>query len=176
LHNIVALPFPNLAVLAVAGLACGYAVIQFGQAWFARRWPAVEGEIFDSRVVVTGVNRYGDDIVNSLVSYRYHVEGQPYTNNRVRFGQLTPNSWLPARNRPLTASTLRHKFPHRKPVRVHYDPRRPENSVLYLTPDYRVWILLAVGIYLAVAGVHGGMWPLTGLYSRSPWRQPRRLP
>ena len=173
MHHIIALPFANLTVLAVAGLACGYAVVQFCQAWFARRWPAVEGEIFDARVVVTGVDsRTGNDIVDSLVSYRYQVDGQSYSNNRVRFGQLTPNSWLPARSHPLTASALRRQYPRGKPVRVHYNPRRPANSVLYLTPDFRVWLLLALGIYLAYAGVHGGMWPVTGFFSmrRSPWR------
>ena len=164
MHNIIALPLPNLAVLALAGLACGYAVIQFGQAWLARRWPAVEGEISDARIVVTGVNRSGSDIVTPLVSYRYHVDGQVYSNNRVRFGQLTPTSWLPARSHPLVASSLRQRYPRGKPVRVYYNPRRPANSVLYLTPDYRVWVLLGLGIYLAYAGVHGGMWPLTGLF------------
>ena len=164
MHNIIALPFPNLAVLAVAGLACGYAIIQFGQAWFARRWPAVEGEISDARLVVTGVRRrYGNEIVNSLVSYHYHVDGQLYSNNRVRFGQLTPNSWLPARSHPLVASALRRQYPRGKPVRVHYNPRRPANSVLYLTPDFRVWVILATGLYLAFAAVHGGLWPLVPL-------------
>ena len=164
------LALPNLAALAAAGLACGYAVIQIGRALLARRWPAVEGEIVDARLVNTGTDRVGEPYVGSLVSYRYHVAGQPYSNNRVRFGQLTPNTWIPARSHQLAASTLAHQYRRGKPVRVFYNPRRPANSVLYLTPDFRVWVILALGIYLAFAGIHGGTW-LTGLYMRrGPFR------
>jgi hypothetical protein len=53
LHHI-ALSLPNLAGLAGAGLACGYAVIQIGRALLARRWPTVEGEIVDARMVRVG--------------------------------------------------------------------------------------------------------------------------
>jgi Protein of unknown function (DUF3592) len=160
LHHI-ALTLPNLAGLAGAGLACGYAAIQIGRALLARRWPTVEGEIADARVV-----RFGDgqrsNSVDSLVTYRYHVAGQSYSSNRVRFGELTPNSMVPARDSyPNTAAALAARYPRGKPVRVYYNPRRPGESVLYPTPTLRVWVILAAGLYLAYAGIHGGMWPLT---------------
>jgi len=154
------LTLSNLAALAAAGLACGYAVVQFGWALLARRWPAVEGEIIDVRVVHTGTGRSGREYFRSLVSYRYHVAGQPYTNNRLRFGQLTPNSWIPARNGPVPATDLAYRHRHGKPVRVYYNPRRPNDSVLYLMPDFRVWVILAAGVYFAFAAMHGGLGPL----------------
>lgn len=155
------MPLLELATLAGAGLACGYAVIQMGRGLLARRWPTVEGEIVDSRVVRTG--RRSGDGVDWLVTYRYHVAGQPYSSNRVRFGQHTPNSMLPAHDKGITAGALAHRYPRGKPVRVYYNPRRPDDSVLYPTPHFGVWILLAAGLYLGFAAIHGGMWPMTPL-------------
>jgi hypothetical protein len=82
----------------------------------------------------------------------------------VRLGQLAPNSWVPARdNYPNTAAGLAARYPRGKPVRVYYNPRRPEDGVLYLTPNLRVWVILAAGLYLGFAAVHGGMWFLNAL-------------
>lgn len=101
----------------------------------ARRWPTVEGEIVDARIVQSwGRNDRG--YLESAVRYRYDVAGQLYSNNRVRFGQLTPNSWIPTRNFPLAAAALARRYPRGKQVRVYYNPRRPDHSILYLTPDF----------------------------------------
>ena len=152
-----ALSLPNLAVLAGAGLACGYAIIQIGRALLARRWPTVDGEIIDARVVRSGDGQ--NRSLDRVVTYRYHVAGQRYTNNRVRFGlELTPNSMVPALGtNPNVASPLTAGYPRGKPVRVYYNPRRPEDSVLYPTPNLRVWIILAAGLYFGHAGLHGAL-------------------
>ncbi len=158
----IALTLPNLAVLAVAALACGRALFQIGRALLARRWPTVEGEIVDARVVRFGDAGRGNSI-ESVVTYRYHVAGQPYSSNRVRFDlQPMPISMVPARNAyPNTAAALAVRYPSGKPVRVYYNPRRPDDSVLCLAPHFRVWALLAVGLFLGFAAIHGGVWPLT---------------
>jgi hypothetical protein len=157
LHHIAlpALSLPNAAVLAAAGVACGYAAIQIGRALLARRWPTVEGEIVDARVV-----RLNDESVKGLdgfVTYRYHVGGQPYTNTRVRFGpQLTPTSIVPARDTTsILGASLAASYPRGKPVRVYYNPRRPEDSVLYPAPDLRVWVLLVAALSFGYAAVNG---------------------
>jgi hypothetical protein len=160
-HTVLSLPKP--AVLAGAGLACGYAAIQIGRALLARRWPTVEGEIVDARMVRVGDGQRSTS-VDSVVTYRYQVAGQPYSGNRVRFGlQLIPNSMVPALGNRSAAAALAHRYPRGKPVRVYYNPRRPEESVLYPTPNSRVWVILAAGLYFGYAAVHGGMWPLTPL-------------
>lgn len=156
------LPLQNLAVLAAAGLACAYAAIQFGRALLARRWPSVDGEIIDARLVHSGGGQ-SRDYVDSTVRYQYHVAGQSYSSSRVRFGRLAPTSWIPARDHPASAAALAQRYPRGKEVRVRYNPRHPESSILYLTPDFRVWVILAAGIYLAYAAIHGGLWPLGAL-------------
>lgn len=159
----ISLSLPEVAVLTSAGLACGYAGFQIGRALLARRWPTVEGEIIDARVVRTA----DDDssrALERLVTYRYQVGGQPYRNNRVRFGpQPTPYSMVPAFHSNPTVAALAARYPRGKPVRVYYNPRRPEDSVLYLLPNLAVWVVLAAGLYLGYAAVHGGLWPLTAL-------------
>ena len=162
MHRFPLLSLPKPAVLAAAGLACGYAVIQFGRALLAQRWATVEGEIIDARIVHT-TGRQGREYFESAVSYRYYVDGHPYSSNRLRFGQLTPSSWIPVRNYPLAASSLARRYPRGKKISVYYNPRRPDDSVVYRTPDFRVWVILAVGLYLAFAAMHGGLWPLVPL-------------
>lgn len=152
----IGLTLTNLAVLAAAVLACGYAVIQFGRALLARRWPTVEGEIVDARVV-----RLNDEPNNKgldrIVTYRYRVAGQPYTNNRVRFGlQPAPNSMVPARGASSGgASALTADYPRGKAVRVHYNPRRPDDSVLHPAPNLRVWVILVAALCSGFAALHG---------------------
>jgi hypothetical protein len=139
------LSVPKPAVLGAAAWACGYAVIQFARALLARRWPTVEGEIVDARIVQSW-GRNDREYLESAVRYRYDVAGQLYSSNRVRFGQLTPNSWIPTRNFPLAAAALARRYPRGKQVRVYYNPRRPDRSILYLTPDFRVWVVLVAGL------------------------------
>jgi hypothetical protein len=147
----ISLPTPVL--LAAAVLACGYAVVQFGRALLAQRWPTVDGEIIDGRVVyrAQGQNR---ELLDWVVTYRYEVAGRRYTNNRVRFGQLAPHSIIPVRNTSSNRALQAAGLTRSKRVRVHYNPRRPEDSVLYRTPDFRVWILLAAGLYFGFSALH----------------------
>ena len=139
-------------------LACGYGVSQIGRALLARRWPTVEGEIVDARVVRTGGDQ-SKDALDQIVTYRYQVAGQPYRNNRVRFGlQPTPNSMVPARGTSSSiGASLAASYPRGKPVRVHYNPRRPEDSVLYPAPNFRVWIMLVGGLFIGYAALHGAL-------------------
>jgi hypothetical protein len=58
-----------------------------------------------------------------------------------------------------TAAALTVRYPRGKSVRVYYNPRHPENSVLYPTPNLRVWIILAAGLYFGYAVVYGTVAP-----------------
>lgn len=148
----------NLAVLAAAGLGCVYAVIQIGRSLLARAWPTVEGEIVDARVVRIN-NDQNSRGLDRFVTYRYHVGGQSYSGNRVRFGlEPTPTSIVPAVGGGSNlGASLAAEYPRGKPVRVHYNPRRPEESVLYLTPNLRVWVILVAAIGFGLAAFNGAL-------------------
>ena len=156
--RVASLSTSDLLVLVGAALACGYACIQVARALLASRWPTVEGEIAGTRLV----RRYDGDAQSAdydYVAYRYQVNGQPYRNDRVRFGpQVTPQSVVPALdpepNSPRDTAALAARYPRGKPVRVYYNPRRPEESVLYPMPNLTVWVILAAGVMGAAAALH----------------------
>jgi hypothetical protein len=149
------LSLPNLALLAAAGAACGYVAVQIGRSLLALRWPTAQGEIVDARAVRMSDGE-STKVLGEVVTYRYHVGGQLYSNNRLRFGvEPTPMSIVPVGDGSYAASSVTARYPHGTPVRVYYNPRRPEDSVLHPTPNFRVWIILVVGLYAGYAALNG---------------------
>ena len=144
--------------LFVCGIAAGYAIVQIGRAILASRWPSVEGEIATTRLV----HRFGVDGPEDYdyIGYRYSVNGRPYRGDRVRFGpQVAPRSIIPTvdpePDHPNRAATVTREYPQGARVRVYYNPRRPEESVLYLTPAVSVWGILAAAGVFAYATLFG---------------------
>jgi len=136
----------NLPLIAGGIAASSYSLYQLGRAVHATRWPSTDGEIAQTRIV----NRPGDDGgPYEYVAYRYRVHGQPFRNDRVRFGLpvVGPSSRIPGVDMSAHASgsVLVDRFPTGTSVRVYYNPLRPEDSVLNLVPDWTVWLLLAIG-------------------------------
>ncbi|HYR24700.1 MAG TPA: DUF3592 domain-containing protein [Aquabacterium sp.] len=103
----------------------------FWRAWQIRQhspqWPFVEGEITVSRVYTR--SQYGaaatdpnqDWLVE--VNYRYQVNGQSYTGNR-----LTAFGRNPVSQQDAEAEIA--PFPVGARVKVYYDPAKPSVSVL----------------------------------------------
>ena len=117
----------KLILIAVITL---FAVLGW-RAWQMRQaspqWPSVMGEMLSARAVAR--NETGDGsghdmhMWHSEVRYRYVVQGQSYTGNRLRaFGY----------NHSSEAESLKElaPFPVGKPVKVYYDPAKPSVSVL----------------------------------------------
>lgn len=136
-------------------LAAGYAIAQIGRAILASRWPSVEGEIASTRLVHRSGGEGAGDY--EYIAYRYSVNGRPYRGDRVRFGpQVAPGSIIPAFDpepkHPGAAAALAREYPQGRTVRVYFNPRRPEESVLYLMPNLMVWgILVAAGVFAYAA-------------------------
>jgi hypothetical protein len=149
-------PIAPLATFTVALAACGYAAFQLGRAALASRWPVVEGEIGGTRLV-RRVDSDGSSRDYDYVSYRYRVGDRPYRNDRVRFGpQVAPTSIVPeADPSPANAwasADLERRYPTGRRVRVRYNPRRPEDSVLHAAPSASVWIILVVALFFLYVG------------------------
>ena len=149
----------NLAVLLLAAAACAYALIHIVRALGARRWPVTEGTIAGTRLVHRSDPEDGTSDYEYL-AYRYEVAGQHYRNDRVRFGyQVTPNSVVPSLDpeprSPDAAAALAARYPKGMPVRVHYNPRDPSDSVLHPAPNLSVWLALVVGLLFGAAALQG---------------------
>ena len=157
---------PPLGPLAtfVGGLAaCGYSAFHLGRALLATRWPAVDGEIGGTRLV-RRLDADGPSVDHDYVAYRYRVGDRPYRNDRVRFGpQIAPTSIVPEADPPpdnaWAAADLERRYPTGQRVRVRYNPRRPQDSVLHVGPSASVWVILATGLLFLYLGARDLVWP-----------------
>ena len=132
------------ALFVACGLgASAYALMAIVRADRAKKWPVVDGEVADTRVFDV------DDTQFEQVSYRYAVGGQPYRNDRVRFGALLapPSTLRNARTANDSAgnAALARRYPRGSRVVVRYNPRQPADSTLYAEVAGEVWIYLLLG-------------------------------
>ena len=120
----------------------------------ALRWPTVDGEIVGAYLIQQGLDARG---LHERVTYRYTVGGKLFVNDRVRFGpQPQRSSVVPAAGHPHPA--VAEQYPVGRRVRVRYNPRRPDDSVLFAQPNLPVFVILAataVSLFVGVRGVFG---------------------
>lgn len=155
-------PLGSLATFVGALAACGYSAFQLFRALLASRWPEVEGEIGGTRLVHR-LDADGPSADYDYVAYRYRVGGRAYRNDRVRFGpQIAPTSIVPEADpppdNPWAAADLARRYPTGQRVRVRYNPRRPQDSVLHVGPSASVWIILATGLLFLYLGTRDLFW------------------
>ena len=156
------MPLAPLATFVGALAACAYAIVQVGRAVLASRWPVVDGEIGGTRLVHR-MDADGHSADYDYVTYRYRVGDRPYRNDRVRFGpQIAPTSIGPAAHPPpdnaWAAADLARRYPRGQAVRVRYNPRRPQDSVLHAAPSASVWVILAVALVFLYVGARDLFW------------------
>lgn len=148
-------PVPRWMLLA-ALLGCGYVLVQTVRIAIALRWPTVEGEIVGAYLIQQGVGARG---LHERVTYRYSVGGKLFVNDRVRFGpQPQRASIVPAMDHPPATTAIAEEYPVGRRVRVRYNPRRPDDSVLYAQPNLASFVIVAataVSLFVGVRGVFG---------------------
>lgn len=135
--------------VALMGLACLIMSLR-GQAnakaWAeaAGRWPITTATIRTSGIVVQGTFRNPRWI--PALDYTYSVNGREFTGNCLCYGYIGTNT-------PEAAQAMISRYPAGAVVPLHYDPARPEYSVLEprVTTNL-VWGIVA-GIPLIILGV-----------------------
>jgi len=117
----------------------------------SKNWPMVTGEVVSNslkREVIVFTNEYVErKDWWSYVKYRYSVLGHTYTNDRIVFGGK-----LPHRNRE-EAKIFAEKYQVGSTLKVFYDPRNPQSSVLERrvgghTYLYAIALLIVYPLYL----------------------------
>ncbi len=114
-------------------------------------WSSVAGEILSAEVIET-VGTDDDDDYEARVRYAYHAAGRSFTGDRLRVGARLKSS----NEAMIRAAVSPYRAGAR--IRVHYDPARPERSVLEPVPvstDLKAWLisgifLLGASAYVAV--------------------------
>jgi hypothetical protein len=147
-------PLIPAATFVAALLGCGYAAVQTILMGIASRWPTVEGDVVQAYLTQTGYDARG---LQERVVYRYHVGGKAFLNDRVRFGpRARQASIVPAAGHPPGTTAVHEEFPPGRRVLVRYNPRQPQESVLYAQPNFAavvVFIATAVCLFVGVRGV-----------------------
>lgn len=111
----------------------GWSVLQ--NARVSESWPTTDGEILSSDVRVDndedGTSYFGD------VTFRYFVDGIPYTSDNVSFGQYGGD-----RDH---AEGIVARYPAGSGVTVHYDPGNVETAVLEPGVTWSSYFMLGFG-------------------------------
>jgi hypothetical protein len=118
----------------------------------AAKWPTVPGVIISAEL--DSYVKY-DDIGNAttmytpLINYEYEVEGQVYSNNRVKVQAFV------ATNTQSVSRKKLEEYPVGSAVEVHYDPFSPEDAILEIDPS-KINIPMIIGIISGLIVLYTG--------------------
>ncbi len=115
------------------------------EALASRRWPHVIGHV-ESAFVDPGFSvgaSKANPPARAVVRYAYSVSDTQFHGQRLDFGRRQHN---------LDPDTLATRYPAHSQVRVYFDPRDPERSVLTPGPTVAQWLAVGLGCGLVIAG------------------------
>ncbi|MCB8965292.1 MAG: DUF3592 domain-containing protein [Chloroflexota bacterium] len=98
----------------------------------SKAWPSTKGRITNSKIVTHMGNAHGP-----RVGYQYIVNGSMYESNRIAFG------FVGGFIRTLSGGYIK-QYPKGKPVRVFYNPNKPEMATLEVgvTLETYIWLFI----------------------------------
>jgi len=125
----------------------------------AANWPTVMGVIISAEL--DSYVKYDDDgdattMYTPLITYEYEVEGQVYTNNRVRVQAFV------ATNMQSVSSKKLEEYPVGGAVQVHYDPFNPEDALLEIDPS-KINVPMIIGIICGIVVLYTAFRMITAL-------------
>ncbi len=138
------------AIILLAGLLVfGLGLREMYLASASASWPTCPGYVVYSEVKESVRRDIGDaPSYSANVTYKYEVDGKEYTSDTVFFGQY--NSGFTG-----IVKKIVERYPVRKRVTVHYDPRNPQTAVLETGWSWGAFLLATVGLIFAGAGALG---------------------
>jgi hypothetical protein len=107
----------------------GWRTVKKNQA--AATWPTGTGKIIGAELdsyIKTDDDGDQTTMYTPLITYEYEVEGQVYTNTRVRVQAPVATNFQSVQLKKL------EEYPVGSAVKVHYDPFNPEDALLKLDP------------------------------------------
>lgn len=138
-----------IGYIVIIVIAAIFGAISYWYGWrtlkknkIAAKWPTVPGVIISAELA--SYVKYDDDgdastMYSPLITYEYEVDGQVYTNNRVRV-----QAFLATNMQSVSAKKL-EDYPVDSSVEVHYDPFNPEDALLEIDTR-KINIPMIIGI------------------------------
>ena len=152
--------FPSLFSLVfviIGAVILHYAKTTAAKARQSLSWPATEGEIAHSAVLIqtdTSPTNANATTYKADISYRYKVKGANYSSTRISFADFSSTSGR--------AQSIVQRYPDKSPVRVHYNPTNFADAVLEPGSLGGIGVLYLVGGIFAASGLLFLFMSLTG--------------
>ena len=144
--------FTRVAFLLMFGGLGSFFAYQGAADWYSgvqsASWQTAAGTVLDTRLATssgTGRNRGSD--YSAHISYAYNVGGRSFVGDQLSFGRLTRGSGYGDAQRFLK------RYRRGTVVAVHYDPARPERSVLQPGWTWGSVFMAAMGTLFALLGL-----------------------
>ncbi len=122
----------------------GWSTYAIVRAFESRQWPSTTGEILNSVIVERWERDYQDREYSTkyeaVVQYKYTVMEKEYISKRLSFNSKIRTTFRSVAEK----EALRYK--PGMAVEVYYDPAMPNEAVLMPGADFRLYIMLALGI------------------------------
>ena len=140
----------NKTIVIVASLIFGYVCYgNYRYSQQAKHWPSVTGTVTASAVVREG-GRLGG--LRPDIHYRFTLNGQVYQGDRLTFGG--DHSYYLSDPAPFVA-----QYPVGKEVDIYYDPKDPNNSLLFPQLNSPLFNLgLALIAWVAAGALTVSLW------------------
>lgn len=143
-------------ILGVVFLAAGIGLSIWGhgmleEARASADWPTVSGTIVSSDVSVSkstsgsGSKRKTSTVYEPSITYKYEVDGKPFTSSRV-----TTNDYSSSSSK--RAYRIVKKYPEGSTAKVYYNPDEPYLSVLEPGTTFMSYLPFGAGLLFAVVG------------------------
>lgn len=114
----------------------------------SKQWPTTMGKILSSEISTLGSNC--DDMSKSykaVIRYQYQVQDNMYRSSRLHYG-----SWI-ATDFSSYAKKAAQRYKEGCECTVHYNPQKPQNSVLETKLGMSTYHLLVGGILFIFVGI-----------------------
>ena len=146
----------------ITGIGLAFLVASGRRVWLAvrsRSWQQVQGTVANSYVTTTSANmsagRSTGHTTYLVVVYRYAAGGKTHESKRWAFDFRPPKY---GSRSPVSGKRMWHEpellaaYPEGSPITVYYDPKEPASSVITRSLGLVTYLMLALGLSLALLG------------------------
>lgn len=144
--------FTRFAFLVMFGGLGSFFAYQGAADWYAgvqsASWQTAAGTVLDARLATSsGTGRNSGTHYSPHISYTYNVGGRSFVGDQLSFGRLTRGSGYG------DAQQVLKRYRRGTIVAVHFDPARPERSVLQPGWTWGSVFMAAMGTIFALLGL-----------------------